>query len=466
VDVNKPLKSCGYLRYDYGKLFIRNSETKTIDCYSVQGGVKYIRKLWSIPAKPRWTDETIVLDAKHQQFFQPNLIVLRENSRLERFSLQTGVLLETIHLYKDVKFTEIAEDLERNWLVLKSTNQSIRLPGSRATGKVLLRFLIFERAPLKVLHHIEIRRSCKAKDVSISNGLLMVLGEKGMIRLYSIDDVIRNIDNVVVNKVDGHLVNIQVSEFGDCLFELSSHHHYLEINQNYKIYIKAESEVEFSVGRLVDNYILGQESCSANLNHEPDAISFMPDDTGRIMKYGSSGLKIYQPPSSYSFSNSIRSESSQPDGKVLNQLLDTNKLGLVFDLWKVKDDGMGKENSSSGFSRSGRRVNRTQSYQELSTESVSVNLEDELDILGVLITSQIEEDIVHAKEIKLLDSRTLTELRTIPLDLYDSRPGVCMSSEFSLVLDLDTLIVTVKSGSKTTSHIYRLMEITEKSQKN
>ena len=82
---------------------------------------------------------------------------------------------------------------------------------------------------------------------------------------------------------------------------------------------------------------------------------------------------------------------------------------------------MGKENASSGFSRSGRRVNRTQSYQELSTESVSVNLEDELDILGVLITSQIEEDIVHAKEIKLLDSRTLTELRTIPLDLYDSR---------------------------------------------
>ena len=37
-----------------------------------------------------------------------------------------------------------------------------------------------------------------------------------MIRLYSIDDVIRNIDNVVVNKVDGHLVNIQV------IFQLSN----------------------------------------------------------------------------------------------------------------------------------------------------------------------------------------------------------------------------------------------------
>ncbi|XP_023347227.1 uncharacterized protein LOC111716047, partial [Eurytemora carolleeae] len=63
----------GLVHYSNGKLFVKNSVTKKIDCYSVINDVHIIRKLWSIPAIPRWEDQAIIRDPEYTDYQNPQL---------------------------------------------------------------------------------------------------------------------------------------------------------------------------------------------------------------------------------------------------------------------------------------------------------------------------------------------------------------------------------------------------------
>lgn len=70
----------GDVRYDHGKLFIRNYANKTVDCYAVSDGVGKVRALWSLPSHPRWEDQTILADYKTPGYEQPSLVVVKADS--------------------------------------------------------------------------------------------------------------------------------------------------------------------------------------------------------------------------------------------------------------------------------------------------------------------------------------------------------------------------------------------------
>ena len=53
------------------------------------------------------------------------------------------------------------------------------------------------------------------------------------------------------------------------MFEVTSHHHHLEIIENFKLFIKSDNEDEFSVGRLGENSSIGEANNAFDYNLLP-----------------------------------------------------------------------------------------------------------------------------------------------------------------------------------------------------
>ena len=60
------------------------------------------------------------------------------------------------------------------------------------------------------------------------------------------------------------------------MFEVTSHHHHLEIIENFKLFIKSDNEDEFSVGRLGENSSIGEANNAFDYNLLPGICIFWP----------------------------------------------------------------------------------------------------------------------------------------------------------------------------------------------
>ena len=177
---------------------------------------------------------------------------------------------------------------------------------------------------------------------------------------------------------------------------------------------------------------------------------FCPDDSARVMHYGSFGLKVYEISKEYS---------------------GTHKLEETYFLNCDNE----KSSDMSAFpvvTRTGRQVKRPQNYQDDESDTVTnvtFQYEDELSLFGILISSETINDddsqanslMTHVKEVKILD-RSFTPLYTEKLDIISVRSAMDCSGSVSVTLDQDLLMVTVKNSSKTTLHTYKLRSIDEK----
>ena len=67
------------------------------------------------------------------------------------------------------------------------------------------------------------------------------------------------------------------------------------------------------------------------------------------------------------------------------------------------------------------------------------------------------------KEVKLYD-RKFNLVRTEPVDLISVRSSMDLSSNVSLTLDQDLLLVSMKSAINTTIHVYKLRGCSDKEQ--
>ena len=183
---------------------------------------------------------------------------------------------------------------------------------------------------------------------------------------------------------------------------------------------------------------------------EHENVMFSPDDSARVIHFGSFGLKVFN------------IETCETEGYSLKETF-----SLKSD--KDKDD----EESSSAIrydvapvTRVGRHIRRPVNYYDNTAEtvaSVTFQYEDELGLFAVLVSSETINDddsqanslMTHIKEVKIYD-RNFNHVRTETLDEISVRSGMDLSSNVSLTLDQDLLLVAVKSSVRTTLHAYKL----------
>ena len=260
-----PIISQGDIKYGDGKVILRNSAKKTMDCYNIRNNTMNMLQLWSLPARPRWEDHLIEGGPLPPPYKAPlpldahksRLTVLRSSNRLQRYTMDTGELKQDLFLSRKHRFTELAPDPEKGWLVLNSvrvTKPSNRTcPGSLSSCSnstdVLKSFLIFDSIPLQFLYHFEIKKSVfgnSIQDAAVCLGLLLVMHQNKNIEIFSMEAIFANseteidLTNEDVENV-GFPVNLNILEKPPCLFQVKTDHHHLEMNMNPWLYIKSIS---------------------------------------------------------------------------------------------------------------------------------------------------------------------------------------------------------------------------------
>ena len=258
-----PIISQGDIKYGDGKVILRNSSSKTMECYNIRNNRKNMVKMWSLPARPRWEDHLIEGGSLPPPYEAPlplgahksRLTVLRSSNRLQRYSMETGELKQDLFLSRKHRFTELSPDPEQGWLVLNSvrvTKPSGRTcPGSLTSCNptdVLKSFIIFENIPLKFLYHFEIKKSIfgtSIQDAAVCLGMLLVMHQNKMIEIFSLEEIIDNAENKMElllhedEEMVGFPINLEIVEKPPCLFEVKTDHHHLEMNMNPWLYIKS-----------------------------------------------------------------------------------------------------------------------------------------------------------------------------------------------------------------------------------
>ena len=210
-------------------------------------------------------------------------------------------------------------------------------------------------------------------------------------------------------------------------------------------------EKQFSVHELFDDkLVVGGKIGNKTVNGvDHENVMFCPDDSARVIHFGSFGLKVFN------------IEKKESDGYSLRE---------TFSL-KSEDKENVEEIVEVPITRVGRQVRRPVNYYDNTSEtvaSVTFHYEDELCVFGVLISSETINDddsqanslMTHIKEVNIYD-RDFKLLRTETLNEISVRSGMDLSSNVSLILDQDLLLVSVKSSVRTTLHAYKLRSLVE-----
>ena len=207
---------------------------------------------------------------------------------------------------------------------------------------------------------------------------------------------------------------------------------------------------QFSVHELSnDNLVAGGKLGNKTVDGvDHENVMFSPDDSARVIHFGSFGFKVLNIEKDY-----------ETEGYSLKEIF-----SLKSDRDKESDSTV--KPLSPSTSRVGRQVRRPAHYYDNVAETVSsvtFQYEDELGLFGVLVSdetindddSQANSMMTHIKEVKIFD-RNFHLLRTEALDVISVRSGMDLSSNVSLTLDQDLLLVSVKSSVRTTLHAYKL----------
>ena len=214
----------------------------------------------------RWEDHTILQTDLHPDYNHPSLFVLRSPSKLERYDLKTGTVLASLKLYKDVKFTEMAIDEDKNWLTIKGIRSASN--PSQARKEMIMRFIILDLLPLQYKYHIVLKKSClgaNVRDVIISSGLIMVLRQTNEIQFFNLLPFLAQATEVETSKVDGFYPNVEIQDLGPCIFTINSYQHFLIICENQLNFLKKHTSQEFHLCSLQDSKVIGKFYSSSNV---------------------------------------------------------------------------------------------------------------------------------------------------------------------------------------------------------
>ncbi|KAM9036682.1 DDB1- and CUL4-associated factor 17 isoform X5 [Sarcophilus harrisii] len=392
--------------------------------------------------------------------YRSSLIALTAHNWLLRISANNGEVLEKVYLASYCKFRYLNWDTPQEVIVVKSA-QSKATALARQAGiqpSVLLYFAVFRVIPLSLIGMLEINKKIFGSgvtDATISHGMLIVMHNSGLIRLYSFQAIT---EQFMQQKLDlgrtcrwggtsgtvgespfGIPCNIKITDTPPLLFEVSSLENTFQIGGYPWHYIitpnKKKQKGVFHICALKDhtmakNGIQEMNCCSL----ESDWIYFHPDASGRIIHVGPNQVKILK----------------------LKEIENSKTQHQVVEDFVIVADREEKTKSLLTVTASGRvvkkRLNLLDDDPEQETFKI-VDYEDELDLLSVVAVTQLDTEGKAHLDFHCNEHGTL--LKSIPLvESWD----VTYSHEVYFDRDL-VLHIEQKPNRVFSCYVYQMMQL-------
>lgn len=459
----KKIWKCNSLKlffYECRKLYFDNYRT----CFTVLGFDHTPQKLYKLSTVPRFKD-VLCCEAPGNlpSYDETNLscfLALTCNNWLYQLNLETGATLGKIYLSPCYKFRQMSYESYGYTVVLKSILNVSRQSDQRSNvcGDVLCAFLFFGLFPIQFIGMVELLRSVFGKDIInaiVMDELLMVCHQPGLVRLYSLQEILQNCLEFEVklgaqcghsrNEIVGEFpfgfpINIQIQVRPPILYEVKCCNNDLQIGGfpwQYIIQPNRNCPNKFEVFTLDPPHKITNGLMEYDTSHiEPDHVIFHPDNSGRIVHYSSTTFRC--------LAVKMKNETSPILELLFTLSLDTKKTEPV----NIKTS-----------TRSGRLVRRNDRYLESNAEAfqhsvIGMHYESELDIISLLIANA-SNNSCHQTDgyANLYDNQTGNLIKKIQLEEEWEE-----DSEHKLILDCDILIHIVKNfRSLSTCYVYSLV---------
>ncbi|GAB1286417.1 DDB1- and CUL4-associated factor 17 [Apodemus speciosus] len=382
--------------------------------------------------------------------YKSSLIALTAHNWLLRISATTGEILEKIYLASYCKFRYLSWDTPQEVIAVKSAQNKGSAVARQVRSiqhvagtqpPVLLYLAVFRVLPFSLVGILEINKKVfeNVTDATLSHGILIVMYSSGLVRLYSFQAIIEQVEEGTVGhstlgvrlglkgfmqqKLDlgcacsqggttgtvgeapfGIPCNVKITDSPPPLFEVSSLENAFQIGGHPWHYIitpnKKKQKGVFHICALKDNSlakngIQEMECCSL----ESDWIYFHPDASGRIIHVGPN--QVNPETTRVLKLSEVENNSSQ------------HQISEDFVIWANREDR--KENLIT-VTASGRVVKRNVSLLDDDPEQETfkiVDYEDELDLLSVVAVTQIDAEGKAHLDFHCNEYGTL--LKSIPL---------------------------------------------------
>lgn len=262
-------------------------------------------------------DQSSLQECEVERSFRPCLLAVTASGILLRQDIQSGEILQSVYLGKSYKFKHIVWETDLCRLAITSVHRPKppRAAQDESTSVVhtLMYIAVFEVAPLKFLAVIPINMKIFGNnlvDASLSNGVLFTMHQGGIMKLFSLKEILENCTTEAVlgttfNFSCGGLdegkqgtvgempygvpVNTKFEKQPSLLLQVSSHRHFLSFGGfpwHYVASPKGQSSVfevfTISNQKAVHNGLLN----SGLFSIEQDHASFHADHSGRILHVG------------------------------------------------------------------------------------------------------------------------------------------------------------------------------------
>lgn len=369
----------------------------------------------------------------------------------------TGKVYQEIYLGSPVryKFKHIDWETHGETIILQSLhNQS---PTSRSKPRVLITVAVFTMFPIQFKGMLEIDRGIFGKDcnhANVTEGLLIVGAGStltGSVRLYNFKDIIEQarafpadlyepceaLDGAKVGTYPAGLpLNCRLKGPPPVLFEVKCSEFMLHFGCYPWHYISSPPSKEgvFQI-RSVESNELAENGLLdfPNSSTEPDSIAFHPDDSGRIVYNSSHFVKVFR--------------------LVMNSM-DKPSLKECFEITFREVPLKSSSNNDHSEQKLQRRKRRTlfdiNQTQFVLKSILSDDYENELELYGVLGFDPVDEDC--SGKVCIYDNESGQKIKSFPLGM--TLDELC---DYTLTLDLDTVIVLVKDERRNFScHMYRI----------
>lgn len=330
--------------------------------------------------------------------YKSSLIAVTGQNWLLRLCSKTGETLERIYLASYCKFRYLTWDIPQETIVLKSAHKKLTLAQQIVCPQsVVLYLAVFRIMPLSLMGMLEINKEIfgtNMSDATVSHGMLIVMYNVGLVRLYSFQWIIKQCTQqqldlgqkcnwkgsagIVGDFPFGVPCNVKITDSPPLLFEVSCLENAFQIGGFPWHYIitpnKKKEKGTYHICSLNNNVLAkngmqDMKCCSL----ESDWIYFHPDASGRVIHVGPNQINVLR----------------------LKEIQNISHQHQIIEDFVILANRENKENSHVTVTASGRvvkrRFNQLDDDPEQETFKI-VDYEDELDLLSVVAVTQTENE--------------------------------------------------------------------------
>lgn len=372
--------------------------------------------------------------------FRQSFFALSKTNYLYRLDSFTGEKLDEIYLGTTYKFNLMNWESNGERIVLQTPYFH---KNNTRDESILQAVCLLDVFPLKFVALFELTTAVVGKEIKSANVTegILILAPPGRVRLYDLDELIKEENRICSCNFyesrygcthgpigvfpDGLPVNFRSSALPEALFDLSCASSTVEFGgyPYQRIYQPFRKRTEVHIEDAV--------TCQNIATLETESI--LPDGGQCFFHWDDSGRIIHQ------LFNEINIYKTVRNGQEL-------KLQLQFCLKLESAEKSSPYSSNCNYGTRPREV-RTRNVVRDYSEIYKLDYENEVEYLIILGVA----DLTNSGTIIIYDNETGKLTKRIPLDI--TLKEWC---EYSLIMDIDRIIVIESTTNKTTAYVYKL----------